>query len=208
MKLSPEPRPCLPPPDPTPPSTMTHVLLSSTQAPGESTPHPHTERCPAQVSCQLAGGPTCTCHSTVHGGYVRLPKPGHAVPPPRPSPSVPEATTPPGTPGFQAAGGGSRRAWLHLGSHLVSVLLPESLENQKCTAWDGLFLRAGRSRRAHGWLLEKAFHRPCSSRTVFSARPPGSAGGRGLSLLLGPRTSAYVSPFFVEDRWAQLPGGF
>lgn len=54
------------------------------------------------------------------------------------------------------------RRWsqLHLGSHLVSVLLPESLENQKCTAWDGMFLCASSSRRTRGWLLEKAHHRP------------------------------------------------
>lgn len=188
MKLSSEPRPCCL-------RTSQHkdgILLLSIQVSEEEAPPTLLK-----VSCpdELPAGWGANLHLSLNSpwrlrpvsqAWEVLPQThGHAVPLQRPSPSVPEATKPPGTTGFRTAVGGPRRAWLHLGSHLVSVLLPESLENQKCTAWDGLFLRASRSHRTCGWLLEKEYHWPSSPPTVFFSCPTWLCGWSWLVPLAG-----------------------
>lgn len=62
--------------------------------------------------------------------------PGHAVPMPRPSPSVPEATKPPGTTGFRMAGGGPGSTWEVT---WLQFCCPSHWKTRSAWPWPGLF---------------------------------------------------------------------
>lgn len=139
------------------------------------------------------GAGICTFHSTVHGGYVWLPKPGQCCHRPlgmlspcrdllrqcrRPrSHQVPldsgwqaVVLAPPGKSlGFSSAARVTGKPEVH--GPGLGCFTCKQITQDRC------------------WLLEKGYHRPSSPRAVLlssSPVPPGSAGRRGLFLLLGP----------------------
>lgn len=170
MKLSSEPRPCLPPPDPT---SQHKDIHPPPQHQASSSPHPHTERCPAQVSYRLAGGQSAPF--TRQSMEATSGSPSLGMLPPAEIFSV------------SAGGhGGTRNHWI-----------PDSRR------WSGQglappgkslgFSSAARvigKPEVHGLGRAGCWRRrttgPPPHGPSSSSVPPGSAGGRGLSLLLGP----------------------
>lgn len=97
------------------------------------------------------GAGICTFHSTVHGGYVWLPKPGQCCHRPlgmlSPCRDLLRQCRRPRSHQVPLDSGRQVVVLALPGSHLASVLLPESLENQKCMALAWAVLRASRSCR-------------------------------------------------------------
>lgn len=115
--------------------------------------------------------------------------PGHAVPVPRPSPSVPEATKPPGTTGFRTAGGGPGEGLAPPGKSLgFSSAARVTGKPEVHGPGLGCFT-CKQITQDRCWLLEKGYHWPSSPRTVLlssSPVPPGSAGAVACSSCWGP----------------------